>query len=97
MCESFKHYHCALCGESYPTQEAAKHCFWDHTELEILRWVAVGLVAAHHFAGTSEGTLSKDDLGFSAEFVKEINKRFQVAEIDENGWVWSRAIKGKCV
>lgn len=95
MYDEFKHYHCTLCGERYPTVEGADKCFWDHTELEILRWVAVGLVVAHHFAGTGEGTLSKDDLGFSAEFVKELNERFPVAEIDENGWVWSLAIKGK--
>ena len=95
MCEEFEHYHCAICGEPYPTLEGTYKCFWEHAELEILRWVAFELVAAHHFAGNNGETLCKDAMTFSAEFVKELNERYQVAEIDENGWVWSLAIKGK--
>lgn len=95
MYEEFERYHCTLCGERYPTPEGVNQCFWDHTELEILRWIASELVAAHHFAGIGGGPLCKDEMGFSAEFAKELNERFQVDEIDENGWVWSLAIKGK--
>lgn len=53
MYEKFEHYHCSICGESYPLQEEA------------------------------------------TKFLRELNERFQVAEIDENGWVWSLAIRGK--
>lgn len=95
MYEEFEHYHCTLCGERYATVEGADKCFWDHTELEILRWIACELVAAHHLAGIGGSPLCKDALAFSAEFVKDLNERFQVAEIDENGWVWPLAIKGK--
>lgn len=74
MYERFEHYHCAICGERYPTREGANKCFWEHTELEVLRWIAFEIVAAHHFAGNGGGPLCKDGMVFSAEFVKELNK-----------------------
>lgn len=95
MYEEFEHYHCSICGERFPIPEGAEKCFWAHTELEILRWIAFELVAAHHFCGKRGGPLCKDEVAFSAEFVKELNERFQVAEIDENGWAWSSAIRGE--
>ncbi|MBQ8301639.1 MAG: hypothetical protein IJX57_06725 [Clostridia bacterium] len=36
-----QHYHCMLCGKSFPTKEAADDCFNNHSEIEHLRWVAV--------------------------------------------------------
>lgn len=95
MYEEFEHYHCSICGERYPLQEEADKCFWNHTELEILRWIAFELVSSHYFAERGGGPLSRDEMAFSTEFLKELNERFRVAEIDENGWVWSLAIKGK--
>ena len=92
--EGVEHYHCALCGEIYPTSEGAVQYFWSHTELEILRWVAFELVAAHHFAGNGEDPLCKDEVAFSTEFVKKLNERFRVAEIDENGWVFCKIRDG---
>lgn len=34
---------------------------------------------------------------FNNNFVKKLNEKFKVTEIDENGCVWSLAIKGKRV
>lgn len=50
MQEFTEHYHCSICGESYPTKDRSDECFWGHSELEILRWVAFELVSTHHFA-----------------------------------------------
>ena len=50
MYEEFEHYHCSICGESYRTQEKADDCFWNHSELEIMRWIAFELVSFHHFS-----------------------------------------------
>lgn len=97
MCKNFEHYHCALCGKSYPSREAGGKCFWDHTELEILRWTAFELVSCCHFAEEEAGPPSSIEVSFPTKFIKELNERFQVAEIDENGWVWSLAIKGRRV
>lgn len=95
MQEFTKHYHCHLCGESYPTKATADECFWGHSELEILRWVAFELVSNHHFAEKNEAAPCTDTMCFTNDFVKKLNEKFKVAEIDENGLVWSLAIKGK--
>ena len=50
MREYKEHYHCFLCGDRYPTKEEADECFWNHSELEILRWIAFELVSSRHFA-----------------------------------------------
>ena len=93
MYEEFNHYHCSICGERYPQKEEAKQCLWNHSELEILRWIACELIAAYHFAEIGGGTPRREEMAFSWDFLKELNERFQIAEIDENGWVWSLAIK----
>ena len=95
MYEEFEHYHCSICGESYRTQEKADDCFWNHSELEIMRWIAFELVSFHHFSEMGGAPLRRDEMAFSTEFLKELNERFRVAEIDETGWIWSLAIKGK--
>lgn len=95
MCEEFEHYHCSICGESYPRREEANKCLWNHTERELLRWVAFELVSCCHFAEDAENAPRTVEVSFSAKFIKELNERFQVAEIDENGWVWSLVIKGR--
>lgn len=91
-----EHYHCALCGESYPAKQAADECFWHHSELEILRWVAYELVSDHYFAAKSETPPCSDTMCFTDEFITQLNERFAVAEIDSVG-VWSLAIKGRRV
>lgn len=95
MYEEFEHYHCSICGERYPSQEEANRCFWGHTELEILRWIAFELVSNRHFAEEYQSPLCADEMYFSTEFLKKLNEKFRVAEIDENGWAWSLVIKGK--
>lgn len=95
MQEFMSHYHCSICGESYPTKQSSDDCFCAHSELEILRWVAFELVSNHHFAEKDETALCADTMCFTNDFVKKLNDRFKVAEIDENGLVWSLAIKGK--
>lgn len=97
MNEYTAHYHCHVCGESYPTKGKADECFWSHSELEILRWVAFELVSSHHFAEQDSNSLCADEMSFSSEFIEKLNEKFKVAEIDENGCVWSLAIKGKRV
>lgn len=97
MEEFTEHYHCSICGESYPTKERSDECFWGHSELEILRWVAFELVSTHHFAEKDESALCADAMCFASDFIKKLNEKFKVAEIDENGLVWSLAIKGKRV
>lgn len=97
MQEFTEHYHCSICGESYPTKLRADECFWAHSELEILRWVAFELVSSHHFAEKDETALCADAMCFTSDFIKQLNEKFKVAEIDENGLVWSLAIKGKRV
>ena len=90
MKEYEEHYHCFLCGDRYPTKE-------NHSELEILRWIAFELVSSRHFAELNQSTLCSDEMSFTTEFLKKLNDRFKVAEIDEKGLVWSLAIKGKRV
>lgn len=34
------HTHCLCCEKPYPTKEEAEACFWSHSEIELLRWVA---------------------------------------------------------
>lgn len=97
MKEYEEHYHCFLCGERYPTEEAADACFWNHSELEILRWVAFELVSSRHFAELTHSTPCADEMSFTTEFLKKLNDKFKVAEIDEKGFVWSLAMKGKRV
>lgn len=97
MREFKEHYHCFLCGDRYPTKEEADECFWNHSELEILRWIAFELVSSRHFAELNQSILCSDEMSFTTEFLKELNDRFKVAEIDEKGLVWSLAIKGKRV
>lgn len=97
MNKEFEHYHCSICGEGYPSREEAGKCFWDHTELEILRWVAFELVSCCHFAEDGENLPRRVEVSFSTRFVKKLNEKFRIAEIDENGLVWSRVMKGKRV
>ena len=97
MREYKEHYHCFLCGDRYPTKEEADECFWNHSELEILRWIAFELVSSRHFAELNQSTPCADEISFTTEFLKKLNDRFKVAEIDEKGLVWSLAIKGKRV
>lgn len=56
MREYKEHYHCFLCGDRYPTKEKADECFWNHSELEILRWIAFELVSSRHFAELNQST-----------------------------------------
>ena len=37
------------------------------------------------------------EVGFSTKFIKKLNEKLQIAEIDENGLVWSLVVKGKRV
>lgn len=97
MTEYPEHYHCFLCGARYPTKEKADECFWNHSELEILRWVAFELVSSRHFAELNKSPLCAEELCFTTDFLKQLNDKFKVAEIDEKGLVWSLAIKGKRV
>lgn len=94
--EYLEHHHCYLCGESYPTKKEADKCFWEHSELEILRYVAYELVASRHFAEKNKSRLCDDEMLFTSKFLKQLNEKFNVAEVDEDG-VWSLAIKGKRV
>lgn len=34
------HEHCSICIKSYPSKEDAEKCFWNHSEIEKLRWIA---------------------------------------------------------
>lgn len=97
MNKDFEHYHCTICGESYPSREEAGKCFWDHSELEILRWVAFQLVSCCHFEELGGTPPSRIEVGFSTKFIQTLNERFRIAEIDKNGLVWSLVIKGKRV
>lgn len=90
-----EHYHCNLCGNTFATQAEANKCFWEHTEEEILRWVAYELVCARHFAPASHDGAYLRDVALSHSFIDELNRRFKVADIDEYGAVWSLAIRGK--
>lgn len=53
------------------------------------------LVSTHHFAEKDEAALCADAMCFTNDFIKKLNEKFKVAEIDDNGLVWSLAIKGK--
>ncbi len=97
MKEYTEHYHCFLCGERYTTKEEADACFWNHSEIEILRWVAFELISSRHFAELNHSTPCVDEMSFTTEFLNKLNDKFKVAEIDEKGFAWSLAIKGKRV
>lgn len=97
MCKELEHYHCKLCGSSYFSREEAVECFWGHTELEILRWVAFQLVTCCHFGTVGDEPMPNVGVSFPAEFIKELNERFQIAEVDERGLLWSLVIMGKRV
>ena len=97
MPKEFEHYHCSICGEGYPSREEAGKCFWNHTELEILRWIAFELVSSCHFAEMEKNSPRRVEVSFSTKFIKRLNERFQIAELDEHGLLWSMVVKGKCV
>lgn len=95
MCMKKEHYHCCLCGEPFYSAEEAESCFWNHTELEILRWVVYELVAIGHFSPETRQSLIGYDGLFTFDIIDKLNDRFKVAEIDENGWLWSLVIEGR--
>lgn len=95
MCMKREHYHCSLCGEIYYSTEEAENCFWNHSEREILRWVGFVLVSMRHFAADAETSQRTCEVQFLCDFIDKLNEKFKVAEIDENGGVWSLAIEGK--
>ena len=97
MHKEFEHYHCSICGEGYPSREEAGKCFWDHTELEILRWIAFELVSNCHFAEVGKNPPRRVGVSFSTEFIKKLNEKFRIAEVDEHGLLWSLVIKEKRV
>lgn len=35
-----KHEHCSICTKAYSTKNEAEKCFWGHSEIEKLRWIA---------------------------------------------------------
>lgn len=35
-----EHTHCSICTKPYASREDAEKCFWNHSEMEKLRWIA---------------------------------------------------------
>lgn len=35
-----EHTHCSICTRAYFSKEEAEECFWNHSEIEKLRWIA---------------------------------------------------------
>lgn len=35
-----EHTHCAICTKLYASKEDSEKCFWNHSEIEKLRWIA---------------------------------------------------------
>ena len=57
-----EHYHCPLCGQSHPTQQAAHECLMNHDEIEILRYIAYEIYCEKHFSRSKKAS-GTDPLG----------------------------------
>lgn len=93
MPELNEHYHCSICSASYPTLGEAKHCFLEHDENTILRYIAFTIFTAKHFA---EDKSVPDVIDHEVwRFIEQLNEKFDFAEVDERGGVWNKCIRGK--
>ena len=35
-----EHTHCSICTKPYASKKEAEECFWNHSEIEKLRWIS---------------------------------------------------------
>ena len=87
-----EHYHCPLCSVPYATREEATNCLLQHSEGEILRYIAFEIFASKHFSKNKEKPQPVDYTIWS--LIEQLNEKFDFAEVD-NGMVWNKSIRGK--
>lgn len=87
-----EHYHCSLCGQSYPTREAAHECLVTHTELEILRYIAYEIYCEKSFSRRKKRPVKIPWAVW--DIIDEINNKFEFAETEDDGSIWNKVIKG---
>lgn len=93
MAKLNEHHHCSICSASYPTLDEAKHCFLEHDENTVLRYIAFEIFAAKHFAkDKSEPGVIDHEIW---RLIERLNEKYDFAEVDENGAVWNKSIRGK--
>ena len=86
------HYHCHICGSSFPKKEAAEECFWGHGELAVLRWLAFEAFCTKRFAERYDEV--PEDLPPYWFKIEKMNELYQFAEDDEKV-IWNKVLPGQ--
>jgi len=86
------HYHCDICGESYPQKKQAEECFWSHGEMATLRWLALEAFCTKRFAERFEQV--PEDLPPYWFKIEKMNELYQFAE-DDGNVIWNKVLPGK--
>lgn len=74
------HVHCSICINAYPTKKEAEECFWKHTEIEKLRWIANRV---HNIKIWQSETLNLDRIDYDLfRKIDEITEEYNISDND---------------